>query len=71
MRNPGKATQPEAVSVMRLEPYHGLTTKTLLHGKGWFARELDLCENYGIPTRWFPTHVVSPTSSFLGTEMIP
>ena len=30
--DPERATQPEAVSVVRLEPYHGLTAETQTHG---------------------------------------
>ena len=60
--NSGLATQPEAVSVVRLEPYHGLTTEALLHGKGWHPDVREVSQS-----RWTPLSA----SSFHGTEMIP
>ena len=71
--NSGLATQPEAVSVVRLEPYHGLTTEALLHGKGWRMRESTdrgkSGEIYKVTSVTRDSR--SPASIFHGTEMIP
>ena len=56
-----------------VEPYPGLTTEALLHGKGWHRKRLAV--SYETGEIYMDTSGVhdsrSPASIFHGTEMIP